>query len=243
MKRNLCLIALLAVVLAGSVTAANFWEKKPYTKWSEKECKQLLQQSPWTYLFQWGRTGDIGANVGGDASATTQSQEEFDYERESVTMVKISLFSSRPVRQAYVALMAKGDPVKLEKLQDFATRDINDEIILAWTLDSKPKRSDGLVDLDRQLRALSVGELANNTFIATDTGKKVYIKDYIQPSPDGTGAKFVFPRLLEDGTPLIGPGVKTLRFQTKKFQIKDEEVAIDGTFKIEKMMFDGKLEY
>jgi hypothetical protein len=241
MKRNLCLIALVAVILAGSVLAANFWEKKPYTQWSEKECRQLLQNSPWTYEFQWGRTGDIGGNVGGNNSDTATRPN--DYERESVTMVRISLFSSRPVRQAYVALMAKGDAVRFEKMKDFATRDTGDEIILAWTLDSKPKRTDGLMDLERQLHALSVGELANNTFLATDTGKKVYIKDYIQPTPDGTGAKFVFPRNLEDGTPLIGPDVKTLRFQTKRFRIKDDEIGIDGTFKIGKMTIDGKLEY
>ena len=128
-------------------------------------------------------------------------------------------------------------------MKDFATRDTGDEIILAWTLDSKPKRTDGLMDLERQLHALNLGELNNNTFIATDTGKKVYIKDYIQPTPDGTGAKFIFPRNLEDGTPLIGPDVKTLRFQTKRFQIKDDEIAIDATFKVGKMNFDGKLEY
>jgi hypothetical protein len=241
MKRKFWILAVCGILLAGTLLAADFWTKKPYSQWKEKECRQLLQNSPWTYLFQWGRTGDIGGNVGGNQSDT--STQPFDYERESVTMVRISLFSSRPIRQAYVALMAKGDPAKLQKLQDFATRDISDEIILAWTLDSKPKRTDGLMDLDRQLHALSIAELANNTFLATNTGKKVYIKDYIQPSPDGTGAKFIFPRFMPDGTPLITADDKTVRFQTKSFKIKEDEVAIDGTFKVDKLLFDGKLEY
>jgi len=110
-------------------------------------------------------------------------------------------------------------------------------------LDSKPKGATSVADLDRQLRTLAVGELANETFLATSSGKKVFLKDYIPPTPDGTGAKFVFPRFLPDGTPLITAADKTLRFQTKKFQMRDDDISVDATFKLDKMIFNGQLDY
>ena len=45
MKR---LVALLTFTVAfGFVFAAKFWDKKPYTEWSEKEAWSILDSSPW----------------------------------------------------------------------------------------------------------------------------------------------------------------------------------------------------
>jgi hypothetical protein len=252
MKRTTLLIALIAILLVGVVLAADFWEKKPYNQWKEKDCLKMLESSPWVYDFRLARMGDIGANVRGPKppqttttgdSGSSGSSGEFDYERESVTIIRIALFSSHPIRQAYVAIAAKGDAGRIQKMKDFATRDAGDEIVLAWTLDSRPKRNESVQLLDKQLRTLTLGELKNDTYLATDDGRKVFLKDYIPPTPDGTGAKFVFPRTLEDGSPLITPDVKSFKFQTIQFHFKDEDVAVDATFKVDKLMYNGQLDY
>ncbi|HOB51384.1 MAG TPA: hypothetical protein PK176_01290 [Acidobacteriota bacterium] len=247
------LIGLIALA-AATLSAADYWEKKPYAKWSEKEARKMIMQSPWCVEFSWSSTGSSGDSLTQDATAyepsspvgTATSRGATDTvgsEREILTIVRVMLFSSRPVRSAVAVLAAKGDAGRIERLKDFAERDFGDEIVVAWVLDSKPKGATSVADLDRQLRALAVGELANETFLATSSGKKVFLKDYIPPTPDGTGAKFVFPRFLPDGTPLITAADKTLRFQTKKFQMRDDDISVDATFKLDKMIFNGQLDY
>ena len=48
MRRTVvCLLALAVLASAVGVQAADFWEKKHFTEWSLKECRKLLQKSPW----------------------------------------------------------------------------------------------------------------------------------------------------------------------------------------------------
>ena len=243
------------VALAGaSLSAAEYWEKKPYAKWSEKEARKMIMKSPWCVEFSWSSTGSGGSDLTQDASTyepaspvgTATSRGATDTvgsEREILTIVRVMLFSSRPVRSAVAVLAAKGDAGRLQRLKDFAERDFGDEIVVAWVLDSKPKGATSVFDLDRQLRSLAVGELANDTYLASSSGKKVYIKDFIQPTNDGTGAKFVFPRTMPDGAPFLTAADKSFRFQTRKFKMKDDAVAVDATFKVEDLQLAGQLEY
>jgi len=249
MKRNVMLLLALGLLVMGSVFAAQFYEKKPYTKWKEKEANKLLTKSPWTYEFNWGRTGNIGRGVQGTTIGDTAGDEDEQIfsgaasEREFITIIRISLFSSRPIRQAFIVSATKGDKDKMERFADFATRAIDDEIILSWRVDSKPKGVSSVLEVNAQLNALTVGELENFTWLTTDTGKKVFLTNYIRPTNDGTGAKFIFPRVMEDGTPFITDDVKTIRFQTKKFKISDDMVAVDATFKIKDMILKDVIEY
>ncbi len=65
----------LAAVLVGSlstVRAAEFWEKKDFRQWSEKECRKLLGNSPWAkqYVLSQVFIEDMGALPNqGDPSA------------------------------------------------------------------------------------------------------------------------------------------------------------------------------
>jgi hypothetical protein len=252
MRGKLVVIACVVVALTLTLTGAGFWEKKPYTQWSEKDARKMLEKSPWCYEFNWGRQSPIGQDVTGppigtlpDPTSTPAdgSRGVSDSEREFVTIVRVMLFSARPVRQAYATLIAKGDKARLEKLKDFAERDFGDEIVIAWVIDSKPKGATSVFDLDRELRALAVGELQNDTYIASSSGKKLFIKDFIPPTADGTGAKFIFPRTMPDGTPFLTAADKSFRFQTRKFKMKDDLVAVDATFKVEDLQLGGQLEF
>ena len=51
--RKILYFALSAIFLAASSAAfgADFWENKPYDKWSQKECSKLLEDSPWAQDF------------------------------------------------------------------------------------------------------------------------------------------------------------------------------------------------
>lgn len=235
MKRSLLFLGLLLLVAAAMVFPKDFWKTKPYTRWSDKDARQLITKSPWTYEFQYGRIGDIGHAI--------TSRDDTAGEREYLTIIRLCLFSARPVREALAVLSSGGDRQKLEKLHGFISKPSNDRIVVAWLLDSRPKGVSGLFQLNGDLMSLSLADLKNNTFLASNTGKKVYIEDYRPPSAQGNPAMFVFPRQTADGQPLLTRGDKTLRFQTKEFQLGDDMVAVDATFKVKHMLYHDQLTY
>lgn len=239
MKKMLILVLLVSVALAGFLIAKGVWEKKPYTQWNEKEARAVLEKSPWVYVFSYGRTGEIGNNVRG----IRDSEDTIPSEREFITFIHMRLFSARPIRQAYAASNAKGDAQRFEQFKAFAEQKFEDEIVISWTVSSSNPGATTVMDVTRKLYALSAGELKQETFLAANTGKKVYLKDYMPPGKDGTGAKFIFPRDVSDGVPLIDETTKSIKFQTIPFVLKNETVQIDGTFKLKDMLFDGKIEF
>ena len=217
MKRTLWILS-AGLFLTGLGAGADFWDKKPYTQWTDKEARKILLSSPWTYEYKWGYIGSIAQNVTGQG----------DSEREFLTIIRVHLFSAHTLRQAYAAIAARQNPKGAEELKRFADREFKDDIIVSWTLDSVPKGASSVFDIERTLRSLSLSDLKNTTYLATNLGKKVYLKDYLPPPADGTGAKFIFPRFVEPGVPFLTPDDKTLRFQTIQFEIK-QKLAQDGS--------------
>ncbi len=209
MKRGAQLILVLAL-LAAMPAAGDFWRGKPYTRWSGKEIRHLIDRSPWTCEFRYVLSPEVIV----DPEAGSLSADTY-----AVAIIRVHLFSSHPIRQAYVALIAGGDDHKLNRYRDFAMRDYADEIVVSWTLASDPPGLGVVAELDSLLRGWRLGDLQADTTLSTDTGKKVSLKNYIPPTPDGTGAKFVFPRFLPDGTPLLTDGDRVLRFRTRPISI------------------------
>jgi hypothetical protein len=62
---KILLIASLAA--AGALTAADFWQSKKYTEWSDKEVEKMLKDSPWakTVQMEAGGGGGGGGKGGG----------------------------------------------------------------------------------------------------------------------------------------------------------------------------------
>ena len=252
MRSRTVLMLGLLVLAMGLLAAADFWEKKPYAKWSDGEARQLITKSPWCGVYEWSqpyyservekmaRVSERDLKTGGTASSHTKKDEEL---KEQIGFIRVMLYSARPVRQAYAALAAKGDAAKLEKLKDFAEGDFGDEITVAWVFEPKVKGKPPASDLDAELLALTPAELAKDTFLVTDTGRKVALKDYIPPTATGSGAKFIFPRNLPDGTPLLTGSEKTLAFQTKRLQTKQYPMVLEVVFKVADFGFNGTPEY
>ena len=252
-------ILIVMLALALPVTAQPFWHTKPYTQWREKEANQLLLKSPWTYEFQWTILGSISANVLGTG----------DPEREQMAIVRVHLLSAKPIRQAYASRAARGDSQRLGEFKSFVDSGFPEDIVVTWTLDSIPKGVSAVFELNSQLMSLTVADLQTNTYLTTDTGRKVFIKAYIPPGPDGLGPRFVFPRLADDGGPLLSGGEGQLRFHTKTFVLKpprqdvgfegggrqqsryvtesrrlvENQVAVEAIFPVRDLSFQGRLEY
>ena len=41
------LLPILLLVLVPTILGKDFWKEKSYKEWSEKECSEMLQNSPW----------------------------------------------------------------------------------------------------------------------------------------------------------------------------------------------------
>jgi len=232
-------LALITLVLFSSVWlfGKDFWEK-PFTGWKHKDVVKLLKDSPWaqetTATSQWGGRGGTR-----DSGTATGEREQF----RSMTM---RFFTALPIRQGYVRMMLmmnKYDELsgaqKEELEQRFSrpiTMDFSDQIIVAVEFASNDRQLN--MQVDRALKTSTAETLKQGAYLISDRLGRVQIKAYHPPSPDGTGAKFVFPREV-DGKPVASPDDKEIKFELympgtgeKMFIVK----------KIKKMIYNGKLE-
>jgi hypothetical protein len=88
-----------------------------------------------------------------------------------------------------------------------------------------------------ELMTLQLSDVAGETFLSTETGRRVEILRYDRPSLDMLGAKLYFPRTLPDGRPLITNRDRELRFETRVGGKR-----IKAKFDLKKMKYKGKLE-
>ena len=127
-------------------------------------------------------------------------------------MMRIALFSSQAVRQAYAVAASKGDPARMERFRPIIERRYDNEIVIAVSVASGGAAgSGGMQSMNHILGSMSTASIRNETALSTSSGKRVFLKEYIRPK-DNTGAKFIFPRTLEDGTPLFSPKDKDFKF-------------------------------
>ncbi len=200
---NACLLILASTALAG--------DSKPYTEWTAADAAKLLKKSPWIEEVVWTRLVDERSDERIEDAGGCQTLK-----------IRVMLFSSHPIRQALAVSAAKGEPGPLARWREFATRDYGDEIVVAWLVDADPKGCPILQVFQEQLRNLTTAQLSAETFLATSSGRRAYLKEYVPPTPDGTGAKFVFPRRLPDGTALVTPADTAFSFQATRIPVVSE---------------------
>lgn len=228
------------------------WNKKPYTEWSEKDTKNLLQDSPWS---QNQNFTDTSRNA-----STTTSRGGTQTAIADVINVKFYMrfFTAKPVRQAIsrsMELQYKSEvPEPLaSRLKALATADFPDYIIITVTCESD-RASNMLQEAKALFQKLSTGVIKNSTYLFIKGGQRVFLQEYQPPQNDGLGARFVFPRLV-DGKPFITPESGEILFHAElgggsqlNSTLSNSDVARNGftlntRFKVKDMMFDGKLEY
>jgi hypothetical protein len=256
------------------VSAAVFAQKqiKPWNEWNKKEAEKILADSPWSQTQTDTDTSEMFY------SPTTMGDT---HERESqgatnqATSLKyfIRLFSARPVRQAYVRLIElnqgqnKPDEAAVEKRRAWANLAASDSIIVTVACESNDRRY-----LGRAMQAFSsavTAVLKNDAYLERQDGTRVFLSEYIPPSKDVFGARFIFPRNVH-GEPLVANSGGTLRFHAE-YESKTAtdqsnnptgqasrrgstgsaagqapspfKFKLDMKFKVAEMMYNGELEY
>lgn len=231
--RKQSLMVCLAAVGAAWLMAKDFWEE-PFEKWKREEVLRMLSNSPWA------QTQTLNAVAGGRGSGTAGEKELF-------YQFTVRLFSSRPIREAYVRMMQilnKYDEMAPEQKQEFNARfrkalalDVSDRVIVA--LEYATNDPNATRDLRTFLETARTETLKQSVYLITPRHGRLELREYYPPSPDGTGAKFIFPRQV-NGQPVLGPQDKEIRFD---FFVPPIGQRLFLSFKASKMMYHGQLEY
>ena len=267
MKKTAGLAILLAFVAMLTVLAKDFWAEKPFTDWNEKEVRRILSDSPWGKIEHvplpesernpgetGGRVGSISPSVATPAGGRTEgggtggggeargggSQSgpgvpatapggyggETGSANQS-TPFQVTWFSSIKVRQAMGRLGQLQGNISTEQVNAFLQQPVEQYIVAVSGPQMKP------------FEQASLESLKGTTFLLSkkDKSKKLELREYVSPKDRKDGlALFAFPRTVE-GKPSLDVADEEVQFVAEPAGLR-----IKTTFKLSKMMTDGKLD-
>lgn len=246
--------ALISTLLLSIVTAQN----KPWTEWTKVEAEKILNSSAWGQTQTDTDTSEMmysPTSLAGQGSSTRSGVTGATTDRQSVNNNRIAqgannqaisvnyhvrLLSAKPVRQAFMRVieLAQKTPEKelLDGLKSFVDRDFSDFIVVAVTFDSTDGRFSG--PALQAFASATVGTLKNKTYLERKDGKRVFLMEYHAPINDGLGAKFIFPRIVDEKR-FVNAETGTFRFYSEV----TNQLKLNVTFKTSELMYNGQLEY
>lgn len=239
-------LALLFLSFAFAASVAAQKEEKSWTKWSQKDAEKILNNSPWSQSQTDTDTSELFFSPTSDPrrgreTSNDQSRLEGGATNQSSNVkYNVRFFSARPVRRALVRMIQLQqknlEPDVIERMNNFAELPSTDSIIIAVIIESTDKRSLGKVM--QIVNSAATGTLKNKTYLERNDGKRVFLEEYVPPGKDGFGARFIFPRLVDE-QPFLNAEMSDVRFVSEF----DPSVKVNTKFKLSSMLLDGKLEY
>jgi hypothetical protein len=238
----------LALILTFAIGVGAQKKMKPWTEWSDKEALKMLNDSAWgqtqtetntsEMTFKPSNSSRISSRPLDNSSGTGNNDSSQQGQLNQATNInyRIRLLTSKPIRQAIARRAQLQNPALAEQLKAFAEQQTDKYIVVAVDYDSSDKRFTG--SSMQIFNSVNTGSLKNNTYLETKDGKRVFLQQYMAPIADGMGAKFVFPRTVDE-EPFISPAGGYLRFYSEVAK----DLKLNMRFKISDMMYDGKLEY
>jgi hypothetical protein len=227
------------VLTIGWLWAVDFWEKKPYTEWSEKETEKMLTDSPWgDRMFigdtmvsggsPGGMTGGGGGRGRGRGGGATVSGEDLARSQN----VNVRLHSAVPIRMALAqrAILAGTLPQE-DAEESIKTHPAPGYLILGVTLPGGWSRG--------PLGDEEIESLKEKIYIELKKSKKRIRFERLVPPNRGQSREtyLYFPRT-EEGRELFLPEEEEAKFRANL----NSRTKVGVNFKFKKMMFDGKLE-
>lgn len=250
-------IASAAVVLA-LLLSASIAQEKSWAQWTKVEAEKILNHSAWGQTQTDTDTSEMmysPTSQGGTSSSTRSSVMGTQSDRTSVNNNRVAqgannqaisvnyhvrLLSAKPVRQAFMRVIELAqktpDQELLDDLRSFVQRDFGDFIVVAVAFDSTDGRFSG--PALQAFSSAALGTLKTKTYLERSDGKRIFLKEYHAPINDGLGAKFIFPRIVDEK--------KFVTAESSSFRFYSEvsnQIKLNVTFKPSEMMYDGKLEY
>ena len=228
--QNLLRTVFICLIVQPFLLGDKFWKEKPLTHWTEKEASQLLRDSPWA------RTILLPQRI---SSIDVQRMSMAQRKQNGVTLT-VGLFSSVAIRQAYTVTCCIRDREYFEMFEEFHSRPFAGEIVVAVTAERATTRGSSASFYREVIGSLDSGPDSADaaaTSLTTDSGRSSALLRYIPPTPDATGAKYIFNRSI-DGQPLVGSNDKKLIFRTLV-----QGIPVEVTFDVRKLFFLGQPDF
>jgi len=242
-KQCLCL---LLTVLLGAIALAQskeFWATKDYKQWSEKECRKLLENSPWASDYTLKDSHIDTLQDGGPFARGRQSSTTLGYQ--------VQFRSALPMRQAVARqqmIEGKYDQMTPEQKQDFDARvgkflaaSFADTILVHVIYKTNIPQIDR--DLAKYWQTRTLDTIKNTTNLIAGAGQKIQPIRFVAATGAGRELQLVFPRQI-NGQPAVSPKDKTIKIEFLHPNLSNQgEVRVLLNFKPEQMVINGEAVY
>jgi hypothetical protein len=236
------MIALLAMLGFALVLYA---ADKPWTEWTKKDAEKILTESNWAQVQT---ETDISEPMYSPASRPVEGVGALN--QSTKLEYTICFLSARPIRHALLRLAdlnpGKTTPAQLEKMREFvAGKEFEKVIVVAVDYASPDQRF--FQTAHAQFSSAITSTLKNNTYLDIKGGKvpRVFLQEYKPKVPnENLGARFIFPRFIDD-QPVIDANSSEIRFYAEfpRPSGNNRPVKLDMRFKVQKFMYEGKIEF
>jgi hypothetical protein len=251
LKRPLLLAIFISLALVPVFSEKKESWKGPFKRWSQKQAVTLLTDSPWCKEFtlaRWtGRNRLPSEGISRESEDYLPQNTDIPGERDLIHTYTVRLFSALPVREAHVRLLQLGnnyDGMTVEQQAQFdrMTRraldlDVSDQIIVALEFESNDRQLQ--MEVNKQLRDLGKEQLKQRVFLITENFERIDLREYYPPAPDGTGAKFVYPRKINN-EPVVSTQDRELKFE---FLVPGTEHKLYIVWNLDDLEYGGALAF
>ena len=218
---------------------------KPWLEWNVKETTRILTDSAWAQTQLETKEAE-GASTAVTNTGSSRTMTPRDASKDSpgaiTSYIKyyVRLLSAKPVRQAIVRKLMLDSPemdaARKEQLKSFAEATTSDFIVVAVVAEAKDKAMGR--DAAQAFETATLASLKDSTYLERRDGQRVLLADFKAPIADGLGAKFVFPRTLNN-QPFLDAESGQLKFSSQL----SKKIKIEARYKVSDMLYDGRLEY
>lgn len=223
-----------AFVFALFIVAEAQKNMKPWTEWSEKEVNKMLNDSAWGQTQTETDTSEMFYNP--NSRPGNDSSRQGQLNQATAVNYRIRLLTAKPIRQALARRMQLQKPELAEQLKAFAEQQMDQYIVVIVDYDSSDRRFSG--PAMQVFNSATTATLKNNTYLETNNGNRLFLQEYRAPSGDGMGAKYVFPRTINNEA-FVNEKNSFMRFYSEM----GKDLKLNMRFKISDMKYEGKLEY
>lgn len=233
------LLILLGLALAISVVAKD----KPWTEWTVKDAQKILNDSGW------GQTQTAMSTTEMTYSPASRQVDSKGAVNEATGVnYRIRFLSAKPIRQAFLRLAQldqKSTPERTEQVHQFVDTKYDKIVVIAvsYDQDGLPKDNRFTMPVFQAFSGGLTSTMKNNTYLDIKGGQRVFLQEYKPPSSDGVGARFIFPRIVND-KPILDPKSGEVRFYAEFPKLGgNDQVILNVRFKVSDLVYDGVLEY
>ena len=240
MKKIFCFAS--AILILSSVLAApggEFWEKKPYKDWNQKECTKLQESSPWARDLTLTSVGIMDNNK--NSTDGQQPYVKYMVQFNSAKPIRQAIVRAAQIQQKYDSLSPEQKQAIDKQAEPYLSADFSNVVVISISYSTNNRASD--LELARYWQSQTTETLKNVVYLSNTKGDKIPVARYAAAQGGGRSFQFMFPREV-DGKPLLSSQDKSVKLE---FTYPTIGGMGDGKafmeFKVEKMIFDGNIAY